>query len=71
MKDIGINTVSQKTSLLEKLTQFGLDPGEWTIDRNGQGFFNTLLLVHRADPSFRLLGEKNKKGWTRLQVLSL
>ena len=61
----------KKGKLLQKLTQFGLDPDEWSIAGNGQGFFNTLLLVHREDPSFRLLGEKNNKGWTRLQVFSV
>ena len=61
----------KKRNLLQKLTQFGLDPAEWSIAGNGQGFFNTLLLVHREDPSFRLLGEKDQKGWTRLQVLSV
>ncbi len=61
----------KKGKLLQKLTQFGLDPAEWSIAGDGQGFFNTLLLVHTEDPSFRLLGFKNKKGWTRLDVLSI
>lgn len=60
-----------KMTLIEKLNQFGLDPQDWLIDNNGQGFFNTLLLVNKEDPSFRLLGFKNKKGWKSLQVLSL
>ena len=62
---------TQKYNLLEKLTQFGLDPQEWLIDNNGKGFFNTLLLVHKEDPSFRLIGQKSKKGWKDLQLLSI
>jgi hypothetical protein len=62
---------NKKLNLVQKLTQFGLDPEEWQIDNEGQGFFNTLLLVHKDDPSFRLLGEKTKKGWKNLQLLSV
>jgi hypothetical protein len=62
---------NKKYSLVQKLTQFGLDPEEWQIASDGQGFFNTLLLVHKTDPTFRLLGEKTKKGWKNLQLLSI
>jgi hypothetical protein len=62
---------TQKYNLLEMLTQFGLDPKEWAIDSNGKGFFNTLLLVHKEDPQFRLIGEKGRKGWKKIQLLSI
>ncbi len=62
---------TQKYNLIQMLTQFGLDPEEWLLDSNGQGFFNMLLLVHKEDPNFRLIGEKGRKGWKNLQLLSI
>lgn len=67
----GFMKKTQKYNLLETLTQFGLDPKEWILDSNGKGFFNTLLLVHKEDPQFRLIGEKGRKGWKKLQLLSI
>lgn len=62
---------TQKFTLIQMLTQFGLDPAEWLIDSNGKGFFDKLLLVHKDDPNFRLIGEKDRKGWKSLQLLSI
>ena len=60
-----------KSNLIQKLTQFGLDPKEWSIESNGKGFFNTLLLTHKEDPQFRLIGEKGQTGWKKLELLSI
>lgn len=57
--------------LLQMLVQFGLDPAEWLIDNSVQGFFDTLLLTHKQDPEFRLLGHLGPKGWKNLQLLSI
>lgn len=62
---------TQKYNLIQMLTQFGLDPEEWLLDSNGKGFFNTLLLINKDDPNFRLIGEKGRKGWKNLQLLSI
>jgi hypothetical protein len=61
----------KKKTLVEKLIQFGLDPHEWTIANEGKGFFNTLLLVNKRDPDFKLIGEKDRRGWKNLQLLSI
>ena len=62
---------TKKKTLVEKLIQFGLDPHEWTIANEGRGFFNTLLLVNKRDPDFKLIGEKGRSGWKNLQLLSI
>lgn len=61
----------KKKTLVEKLIQFGLDPHEWTIANEGKGFFDTLLLVNKTDPDFKLIGQKDKRGWKTLQLLSI
>ncbi len=61
----------KKKTLIEKLIQFGLDPQEWIIENEGSGFFNTLLLVNKRDPEFKLIGEKDQLGWKQLQILSI
>lgn len=68
---MGITDSLQLTKLLEKLSVFGLNPQEWDLADQGHGFFTTLLLVHRQDPQFRLLGTINQKGWQKLEVLSI
>ena len=62
-------TQTKKKSLIEKLIQFGLDPQEWIIAN--ENFFDTLLLVNKRDPDFKLIGEKGPKGWKSLQLLSI
>jgi hypothetical protein len=63
-------TIQKKTkTLIEKLIQFGLDPHEWTIAN--EGFFDTLLLINKRDPEFKLIGEKGPRGWKTLQLLSV
>lgn len=68
---MGFTNSAQMTNLLEKLSVFGLNPQEWVFADQGYGFFKTLLLIHREDPQFRLLGTINKKGWQKLEVLSI
>ncbi len=60
---------SKKKNLLSKLIQFGLDPQEWTIAT--EGFFNTLLLINKQDPDFKLIGEMGPKGWKNIQLFSI
>lgn len=62
---------TKKKTLVEKLIQFGLDPQEWIIENEGKGFFNTLLLINKRDPEFKLIGEKDQNGWKGLQLLSI
>lgn len=66
-----ITQVSTQKTLVEKLIQFGLDPHDWVIADGSQGFFNRLLLINKRDPDFRLIGEKGRKGWKNLQLLSI
>ena len=60
--------VSQKT-LVAKLAQFGLNPREWQIAPGN--FFDKVLLIHKRDPEFQLIGAWGAKGLQGLELLSI
>jgi len=60
--------VSHKT-IINKLAQFGLNPGEWQIAPGH--FFDKVLLIHKRDPEFQLIGACGRKGLQRLELFSI
>lgn len=59
-------------SLQQGLTQFGLNPIEWSIIKNTS---NSYYLVNNDDPQFQLLGsiqiKQQKAKWKNIQLLSI
>jgi len=68
---MNITQLKPKKSLIEKLIQFGLDPEEWVIANDEPSLFDTFLLINKRDPEFRLVGERSRKGWKKLTLLSI
>lgn len=68
---MGFKNSEQLGKLLEKLSVYGLNPREWDLADQGRGFLSSLILIHKKDPQFRLIGTVGKAGWQKLEVLSI
>jgi predicted nucleic acid-binding protein len=55
--------------LVLALNEYGLNPEEWMIAEALSS--QHLMLVHRDDSEFRLIGEITQGRWKSLQVVSL
>ncbi|MBX2996586.1 MAG: hypothetical protein KF681_17320 [Bdellovibrionaceae bacterium] len=64
------NTPSQiQNQLQQGLTQFGLNPGEWTLVAVSRTLFQ---IIHLHDEHFQFLGRCNGRGqWVKVELFSL
>ena len=55
-------------NLLLSLTDFGLNPQDWSIIESTQNHF---IIAHKFDPEFQMKGDIKNNKWNSLQVISL
>lgn len=61
--------LSLTLNLLLSLTDFGLDPQDWAIVESPVS--NHLVIAHKCDPEFQMIGEVKNNKWNSLQVISV